>query len=92
MTNRMTDACAFVVILCVCLAGGLKAPWWTAVAGACALTLVSLAERWNSTAAARGPHVTVTDPVQLAASTLNGAAISACAYACGLGLGWAWGI
>jgi hypothetical protein len=86
MIDRKADSIAFIVILAVCLAGAFKAPWWAVMAGASVLVLLSLGQSWR----AKTAHVP--DTVQLAASSLNGAAIAASAFVSGHGLAWVWGI
>ncbi len=87
MFERRSDSIAFFVILAVCLAGAFKAPWWAIVAGASSLALLSLGQSWR---AASGTDVP--DGVQLASSSLNGAAVAAVAFFSGHGLAWVWGV
>jgi hypothetical protein len=91
MFQRPSEGLAFLTILFVCTAGALKISWWAAVLGACALVMISLHGRWNApTRAVRARAVS--DPIQLAASSLNGAAIAGASFAFGQATAWAWGI
>lgn len=91
MFHRTSDALAFFVILAVCTAGALKLSWWAAVLGACALVLISLNNNWGRRASIHRARV-ISDPVQLAASSLNAVTISAASFAFGHLTVWAWGI
>jgi hypothetical protein len=92
MSNRPSDALAFLTILAVCLAGALHQPWWAALAGAGALVIISLLKAWNGSAQRVATARKVRDPIQFAASSLNGTAIAGAAFGFGQFTTWAWGI
>ena len=92
MFNRTSDKLAFATILAVCTAGALRLPWWAAVVGACALIMISLNNAWGRRQDNPSRSQTISDPIQLAASSLNAATISGASFAFGQFTTWAWGI
>jgi len=69
--ERLQSATAYFVILAICGAGIVRAPWWYALAGGCLLLLVSLT--WHRLAYARYAEQadTTGQSVQLFAGVLN---------------------
>ena len=92
MFDRPSNALAFLTILAVCMAGALHVSWWAAFAGACALALVSLNNRWRARGFGFGSSNAVADPVQLAASVINASVISGASFGLGQISGAVWGI
>lgn len=93
MLGTFPQVLAFICILAVSLAGALHASGWVAVVGAALLALVSLAHSWG-----RRPtrvHIlapqNVSDPIRLAASSLNAMAASGASFMLGRGAAWVWG-
>jgi hypothetical protein len=92
MFDRPSNALAFSCILALCLAGLLKASWWTLAAGACVLMLVSLNNAWRAPRHGLQPARVVRDRVQLASSLLNAAMVSSAAFASGQIIASVWSV
>lgn len=88
MLDRPAHTLAFLVILVVCLGGALHATWFVALAGACALALISLHTAWRRPMFARARAVS--DPAQLIASTINAVVASGGAFVFGQLSTWIW--
>ena len=81
---------AFATILATCIAGILHLSWWAALAGACALSLISMS---NHPVAYRALSGSASAPsVLLFSSLFNATLISAASLAAGRAIGWAWGV
>jgi hypothetical protein len=91
MRSRAQGILAFTAILAACLAGSLHLTWWTAVASACVLALISIS---NHALAARTLGTTGEDAVAilLASSMTNATVTALAAFAMGHGIGWLWGV
>ena len=92
MFKRPADILAFLTILFVCAAGALKLSWWAAVIGACSLILISLNNHWGRRSEVRARTRAISDPTQLAASSLNAATVASASFAFGHLTAWMWGI
>lgn len=90
MRSRSQGALAFVAILATCTAGIVHFSWWAAVAGACALTLISFYNHPQAYRAVGGGEDAV--GVLLFSSFLNATLTSATALVVGRGIAWAWGV
>jgi|GEM_PF-4895147 len=84
--GRAQLAIAYVVLIATCVAGVFHLGWWSAVAGASSLALVSLASPRAS--AGRG----ISEQVLVASSLLNASAAASAAYAFGYLARWVWGL
>ena len=91
MPSRAIDTLALMTILAIGFAGALRVSWWAAVLGCCLLVLVSLGGRWLDRPNYRTSVHSVSDPIQVAASAVNGAATASAAYMVGLCAAWIWG-
>jgi uncharacterized protein (DUF58 family) len=91
MPTRAVDTLALMTILAIGFAGALRISWWVAAVGFCLLVLVSLSSRWLGRPHYRASERSVSDPVQVAASAVNGAATASAAYMVGLSAAWIWG-
>jgi len=83
---------AYLIILSTTVAGMMQAPWWAAVAGACVLALLGIAERRGvSTAPTVFDHA-AEEPIASVAALVNGSAAASAAFLLGRATGWLWGI
>jgi Kef-type K+ transport system membrane component KefB len=92
MPTRATDTLALMTILAIGFAGALRVSWWVAAVGCCLLVLASLSGRWLGRPSYRTSVHSVSDPIQIAASAINGAATASAAYMVGLCAAWVWGL
>lgn len=81
---------AFLTILAMCMAGILHLSWWTAVAGACVLALISMSNHPIAYRALSGGAGTTS--VLVFSSLFNAMLVSAGALTVGHAIGWAWGV
>ena len=87
--GRVQTGLAFLILLGTCTAGALRAPLWSALAGACALALVSLMhQRLAPIPQWRG----VSEPVLVLSSVLNASAAASATFIFGYFARWAWGL
>lgn len=89
MRTRAQGALAFFIILATCVAGILHLSWWAALAGACALALISMS---NHQVAYRALSGAGASGILVFSSLFNAFVTSAGALATGRFIGWAWGI
>ena len=87
--GRAQTALAFLALSGTCTAGALRAPLWAALAGACALMLVSL---MNHRLAPMPQWRGVSEPVLVLSSMLNASAAACATYIFGYVARWMWGL
>jgi hypothetical protein len=82
---------AYLIILATTVAGVLQAAWWAAVAGACILALLFIAER-RSASSPTG-YVGATDETFASiVAFINGSVACSAAFLLGRATAWLWGI
>jgi hypothetical protein len=90
--NRLQLVAAYLALLATCTAGALHLGLWSVCAGSCSLALISLlTPRVASAPQIQGGNG-IGEPVLIASSILNGAAIASAAYVFGYCARWAWGL
>jgi len=92
MNARHHALIPFAVIMCVIYSGIYHLSWWSAVAGACALALFSLASPTGSIAHHQRSRIAVSMPVLFLSTTTNAATAAVIAYVFGRIIGWVWGV
>jgi len=90
--ERIHSAAAYAVILAISAAGIVRAPWWSACAGACALMLISLTLNRGSYARYASVDDTGGQSVLIFSGVLNASAASATAFGLGALIGWFCGV
>jgi hypothetical protein len=90
MRTPSQGALAFGAILTTCVAGILQLSWWTAVAGACVLALISLSNHPYAYRTVEGRESA--QSTLFFASFLNAAATAGAALFVGRAIGWFWGV
>lgn len=90
--ERGYSSAAYVIILVMCGAGILRAPWWAVCAGACALMLISLTSNRDTYARYATVDDSAGQSVLIFSGALNASAASAAAFGLGALIGWLWGV
>jgi hypothetical protein len=83
---------AYLIILSTTVAGMLQTAWWAAVAGACILALLSVAERRGALMSPTGNEGAADEPFATIVALLNGSVACSAAYMLGRATAWLWGI
>ncbi len=81
----------YLIVLSTTFAGMMHAPVWAAVAGACVLSLLLIAEKRDLSMSPTGSNF-VDGPIAIAAALFNGSAAASAAFVLGRGTAWIWGI
>ena len=81
----------YLLILATTVAGMLQASWWAALAVACILALVFLAERPGALSSPRGYAGLFEDRFASVLALVNASVASATAFALGRATAWLWG-
>jgi hypothetical protein len=82
----------YLIILSVTMAGMMQAPWWSAVAGACILMILPIAERSAPSTSPAGVDDERDEPIATMADLINGSVAATAAFLLGRATAWLWGL